>query len=66
MNDITFEKGETVRLKSGGPLMTVEGYVWDPIKSVHNKDKVHCTWFDKDELKRDIFSSAALDLDEDE
>lgn len=38
-----FKRGETVRLKSGGPLMTVE--------AVEYEDAVGCTWFD-DKQKR--------------
>ncbi|HLO60933.1 MAG TPA: DUF2158 domain-containing protein [Bacteroidales bacterium] len=33
-----FKSGDVVKLKSGGPDMTVENYVTD--------DKVTCVWFD--------------------
>jgi uncharacterized protein YodC (DUF2158 family) len=38
MSDETFSLGETVRLKSNGPLMTV--------KSVEQED-IFCEWFDE-------------------
>ncbi|KNA28259.1 hypothetical protein ACO03_04550 [Pantoea ananatis] len=48
-----WNKGDTVRLKSGGPVMTVvdfsnfqNGYV--------------CEWFEKDRLQRKVFSAEAL------
>jgi uncharacterized protein YodC (DUF2158 family) len=37
------KKGDTVRLKSGGPLMTVEDATY--------ADAIRCTWFD-DKSKR--------------
>jgi uncharacterized protein YodC (DUF2158 family) len=48
--------GDTVRFKSGGPLMTV--------KSV-NADGAWCEWFDKkDEIKSGRFALSSLVLDE--
>jgi uncharacterized protein YodC (DUF2158 family) len=37
------QTGEKVRLKSGGPLMTV-----DSIEQINGRTVVHCTWFDHD------------------
>ena len=34
--------GDTVMLKSGGPVMTVHGII--------NADKIICKWFSKDDL----------------
>lgn len=49
--------GMTVRLKSGGPLMTVS--------SVEAHDLVICTWFDgNDKLVSSAFNPATLELEE--
>lgn len=49
-----FKIGDCVRLKSGGPEMTVE--------AVEN-DRIRCVWFDSlDELNRRSFSAALLKL----
>lgn len=42
MADIAFEVGQTVRLKSGGPLMTVSSVGDD-----YGVPTVWCVWFDK-------------------
>jgi uncharacterized protein YodC (DUF2158 family) len=47
--------GDTVKLKSGGPLMTVD-YRWD--------EKVDCTWFEGTENRRASFSTASLEKQE--
>ena len=39
-----FKLGDLVRLKSGGPLMTVEKVGQRPMT---NEDGVWCTWFEK-------------------
>lgn len=36
-----FQKGQTVRLKSGGPLMTVE--------KISSDGLIRCIWFDLDQ-----------------
>ena len=38
MAEQKFEAGQTVRLKSGGPLMTIE--------SINNGEEAWCEWFD--------------------
>ena len=48
-----FRIGDTVRLKSGGPLMTVI-FLQDNL--------VNCTWFLNDELKEIWFPTEALEL----
>ena len=50
--------GDTVRLKSGGPLMTIEG------KAASGPDYVIATWFAGTEKKKDVFHVAALRHDE--
>jgi uncharacterized protein YodC (DUF2158 family) len=54
------EIGDVVRLKSGGPRMTVEIITTETAV-------VRCVWFDNEELKRGIFPAATLeDADDDE
>jgi uncharacterized protein YodC (DUF2158 family) len=48
--------GTTVKLKSGGPLMTVE----EPNAHAGGKPVVKCTWFDKGELKSGLFPAETL------
>lgn len=40
---MNFSKGDTVRLKSGGPTMTIEN-----IQTIKGNVNIVCTWFDKD------------------
>ena len=47
-----FVAGDTVRLKSGSPLMTVE---------VIDSNGVHCTWFEGNKVCRDRFPDALLE-----
>ena len=50
------EEGNTVRLKSGSLLMTIEEI---------NGSDISCVWInDKDEIKRGVFSDKTLELDE--
>jgi len=49
-----FKVGDTVRLKSGGPLMTVR-----------NTGEIECTWFLKDQLKKGTFPADVLKKGED-
>ena len=52
-----FKPGDTVRLKSGGPLMTV---------TVVEGSRTWVTWFDKDQkLQSGIFDAASLEADDD-
>jgi uncharacterized protein YodC (DUF2158 family) len=41
------QPGEKVRLKAGGPLMTVES-----VETVGGKEIAHCVWFDNDHNER--------------
>jgi len=47
----TFSVGDTVKLKSGGPAMTVEKV---------NGDTVACAWFDSAKLRREGKFRAAM------
>ena len=44
--------GMKVRLKSGGPIMTVEQT---------GDNRVGCQWFERNQLKRDTFAPEVLD-----
>ena len=48
-----WKAGDTVKLKSGGPVMTVSGKntLGQPV----------CQWFDKNELKHATFNSESLE-----
>jgi uncharacterized protein YodC (DUF2158 family) len=41
------QPGKAVRLKSGGPRMTVES-----VETVGGKTTVHCVWFDNEHNER--------------
>ena len=50
------QPGKSVRLKAGGPLMTVES-----VQTVGGKAIVHCVWFDHDHNeKRAAYPEAEL------
>jgi uncharacterized protein YodC (DUF2158 family) len=52
-----FKPGDTVRLKSGGPLMTVA--------EIEENDFVRCAWFDDKRLPQDkAFLEAILEADD--
>lgn len=57
---IQFEIGDVVRLKSGGPEMTVEDI---DRKLYGDKDGAWCTWFNAEGKKvKDWFDPATLDV----
>jgi len=47
-----FNVGDTVQLKSGGPIMTVH--------SIEDRDAVYCVWFDANKQTGATFKAAAL------
>lgn len=54
---MTFNPGDTVRLKSGGPLMTVQ--------SIQRDGDVWCEWFnEKEEPKSQGFKATSLVADD--
>jgi uncharacterized protein YodC (DUF2158 family) len=52
----TLKVGDTVRLKSGGALMTVEGFNDDA------EEFVVCVWFEGKKAQREVFKKAVLAL----
>lgn len=67
---MSIKKGDVVRLKSGGPAMTVSDY---PVKDVDKKvnvGKVECTWFKEGrQLTHALFEEETLEpvnMDQDE
>jgi uncharacterized protein YodC (DUF2158 family) len=53
-----FKPGDTVRLRSGGPIMTVER-----LGTVGGETAVWCVWFEKTKQERGYFAPAALEHD---
>ena len=52
----TLRVEETVRLNSGGPLMTVELLL--------DEDEVRCVWFEKNQPRKGVFPRAVLSSDD--
>ena len=67
-----FQKGNVVRLKSGGPDMTATHYktsldVLAPFQGRKQKPNkpthvIHCQWFEKNKLKANDFHEDLLEL----
>ncbi len=55
MTDTAFKSGDTVKVKSGGPLMTV--------KSTEGDDVI-CVWFEGKNKKESRFKSTTLKHDD--
>jgi uncharacterized protein YodC (DUF2158 family) len=53
---MTFKVGDLVRLKSGGPLMTVSN-----VGTAGGQLAVWCVWFEKDDQKSATFPPDALE-----
>jgi len=49
-----FKPGETVQLKSGGPIMTIRHF------DHQDKQSVHCEWFDNNVPRRHEFPLSSL------
>ena len=54
-----FKIGDTVRLKSGGPLMTVTN-----VGNEEGKDLVWCSWFEKGKESKGYYPTAAVEADD--
>lgn len=52
---MSFQDGDVVQLKSGGPEMTVQG------TTNEFGHKIHCQWFDGPKLMSGSFNPATLD-----
>jgi uncharacterized protein YodC (DUF2158 family) len=61
MTDVPFKVGDTVRLKSGGPLMTVAKIVK---MAMGNPDEVAVVWFDGSNKMVDRFIPELLEADD--
>jgi uncharacterized protein YodC (DUF2158 family) len=48
--------GDIVRLKSGGPVMTIQSL------NTGIFDQVDCKWFVNDEVKKSVFNKHSLEL----
>jgi uncharacterized protein YodC (DUF2158 family) len=55
----SFKPGDVVKLKSGGPRMTVERT--GPDVNVNIQDPVACVWFEGSKDTRDTFPAATLE-----
>ena len=63
MAEQKFENGATVKLKSGGPRMTVSGY--DKYHQYSDEPQYKCRWFDaKNILTESLFTEPELERDE--
>jgi len=57
MSELTV--GDTVSLKSGGPLMTI-----DDIGAYNGVQKAKCQWFEKQKLETGLFPLTSLNKDD--
>jgi uncharacterized protein YodC (DUF2158 family) len=61
-----YKKGDKVKLKSGGPTMTVEEYktsISQELKRVESDTSVMCSWFDKNDIRHyEQFEQDTLEL----
>jgi uncharacterized protein YodC (DUF2158 family) len=56
--DNEFKVGDVVRLKSGGPNMTIEGIgKYGPVAS---DDSANCVWFEKTNRKQGVFELSTI------
>ena len=55
MSEFNFQIGDVVRLKSGGPWMTIERYTYNPETKNNFTDRVTCVWLNGSETHRETF-----------
>jgi uncharacterized protein YodC (DUF2158 family) len=55
-----FKKGDTVRLNSGGPLMTITNL--GDYGPTGPEDGVKCVWFDGSRREEEVFDRAVLKI----
>ena len=55
----TFKEGDVVRLKSGGPKMTIQGIGKYGIAAT--KDNALCVWFDGSKAMEKVYELAVLE-----
>lgn len=58
-SDDKLKVGDVVRLKSGGPRMTVDNFGEQSIDQTQ-RGLVHCQWFEGKKLMRSAFAASAL------
>lgn len=56
------EEGTVVKLKSGGPKMTISAFYWDAHEGKYDKERVICFWFKADEKQSDVFPTHTLEI----
>lgn len=56
MSEHLFAKGDTVRLKSGGPVMTIAD-----LGDYHGDASAWCVWFEKTVQKTGVFGIVTLE-----
>jgi uncharacterized protein YodC (DUF2158 family) len=58
-----FQPGDIVKLKSGGPNMTVEGYetLFAGDSSIETNN-VQCSWFNGNTIHKELFQDSALEI----
>lgn len=59
------KKGDKVRLKSGGPLMTISDIGDYSLGQVGEPNDAKCIWFDGKRLEEAVFDIATLEKSED-
>jgi uncharacterized protein YodC (DUF2158 family) len=64
MSEKKFNEGDLVKLKSGGPVMTVDHYYLEPLGG-ESSSRVFCKWFDdKNNPQTGWFDEGALEIAE--
>jgi len=62
MEENVFKIGVTVVLKSGGPDMTIDKFIWDEINGQPSYKIITCIWFDGNNLNKADFNKDSLDV----